>query len=599
MPFSTVVLECLGQNGKHVRQGRRNVNRELMPELKLQQSRLDGRYDILECLGRGSYAEIYVARDNAAPDGAPATVVIKALNMFLQDAPDLDLERTLIANFQNEAVALDRVRHPHIISRLGHGTAIDLAGTTFHYIVLEYLSGGDMAALSRHHPLAIEKALFYLEQVCSGLAHAHECRVIHRDIKPQNLLLTSDKQVVKIADFGVARLETNEGAITRVGTNIYSAPEHNPLVLTGALDLGVIAAGHRQLTPAADIYSLAKTTYALVAGESPRRFAQYAIRELPASVGGLYWSARVLRVLEKATQTRVDDRYPTVQEFWDDLAEAALPPTKPLVGAGLDALSDERRHEGRKPSSDLTVDPDEFTQAPPQPRFEPVQAIAPQASGLREGEKSREGELRRFENAVPADAPGPPPGHTPHYGEGPPQRRPKIVVPISAIETVAKQAAMHRQTPGDTIADFPNQSNGGLPLVQPERRRTGYQRRPAVPRRTSPFLVAALLILAFSGMLLATHKFVTSHWNPFVGLPTLGDVFVIGREGVTTTDVNLRPDASTANPPVGMAEVGSRVRVLASDNNWYEVQVLQHGRAKTDPFTADRGWINKKFVKFD
>ncbi len=120
-----------------------------MPELKLQQSRLDGRFDIIECLGRGSYAEIYVARDNAATDGAPETVVIKALNMFLQDAPDEALEHTLIANFQNEAVALDRVRHPNIISRLGHGTAIDLAGTTFHYIVLEYLSGGDMAALSR------------------------------------------------------------------------------------------------------------------------------------------------------------------------------------------------------------------------------------------------------------------------------------------------------------------------------------------------------------------------------------------------------------------------------------------------------------------
>ena len=53
-----------------------------MSELKLQQSRLDGRYDIVECLGRGSYAEIYVANDNAAPDGAPRTIVIKALNIY-------------------------------------------------------------------------------------------------------------------------------------------------------------------------------------------------------------------------------------------------------------------------------------------------------------------------------------------------------------------------------------------------------------------------------------------------------------------------------------------------------------------------------------
>ncbi len=579
-----------------------------MPELKLQQSRLDGRYDILECLGRGSYAEIYVAHDNAAQDGAPETVVIKALNMFLQDAPDEELERTLIANFQNEAVALDRVRHPHIISRLGHGTAIDLAGTTFHYIVLEYLSGGDMSALSRHHPLQIEKALFYLEQVCSGLAHAHQCGVIHRDIKPHNLLLTADKQIVKIADFGVARLEANEGAITRVGTNIYSAPEHNPLVHTGALDLELIAtvgrSRHAHLTPSADIYSLAKTTYALLAGEAPRRFAQHAIREMPAAVSNHYWSAPVLRVLEKATQTRLEDRYQTVQEFWDDLADAALPQTKPLQGVDVDALSDGSRHDEsaarHRPSSDLSAEPDEFTKAPPQPRFQPVQALAPQASEGSGGRKFALADASGFADVVPADAPGPPPGRTPHYGEVPPERRPKIVVPVSALETASKQEAIHRgQSAKERIAALPNEPNEGRPVIQQTAKRLSYQRRPAAPRRARPFLVAAILILAFSGMLLATHKYVTSHWNPLVDLPMLGDVFVIGREGVTTTDVNLRSDASTENPPVGVAENGSRVRILASDNNWYEIQVLQHGRAKTDPFTSDRGWVNKKFVKFD
>src|SRR5436190_6488965 len=286
-----------------------------MSELKLQQSRLDGRYDIVECLGRGSYAEIYVANDNAASDGAPRTIVIKALNTFLQDEPDEELEHTLVANFQNEAVALDRVRHPNVINRLGHGTAIDLAGTTFHYIVLEYLPGGDLAALTRNHPLPIERAMHYLEQVCSGLAHAHKCGVIHRDIKPQNLLLTADRQVVKIADFGVARLDATEGAITRVGTNIYSAPEHNPLMQTGQLDTTGLTLPHDHLTPAADIYSLAKTTYTLLAGESPRRFAQHAVTELPPHERDAEWAGAVLRVLEKATQNRPEARYQTVEEF--------------------------------------------------------------------------------------------------------------------------------------------------------------------------------------------------------------------------------------------------------------------------------------------
>lgn len=548
-----------------------------MPELKLQQTRLDGRYDILECLGRGSYAEIYVARDNGATEGAPTTVVIKALNMFLDEAPDRELEQTLIANFQNEAIALDRVRHPNVINRLGHGTAIDLVGTTFHYIVLEYLSGGDMAALSRRAALPLEKALFYLEQVCSGLAHAHECGVIHRDIKPQNLLLTGDRQVVKIADFGVARFAASEGAITRVGTNIYSAPEHNPLVQTGSLDLGALASGsHGNLTPAADIYSLAKTTYTLLAGEAPRKFAQHAIQELPAAVSDQYWARSVLRVLEKATQIRPDQRYQTVQEFWDDLADAALPPTKPLDHADLDAR--------RRPSADLAVQPEDVPAAPPKPRFEPVPTPPARIEGT---EARKSANWPTLEDAAPAQKPG----RTPHYGEVPPAARPKIVVPVSAINPSANKIERieRRLSAKERIAALPNESKNGKALG----------RRPVTTRRARPFLVAALLVVAFTGMLLATHKYVTSRWNPFVEISKLGDIFVIGREGVTTIDVRLRPDSSATNPPVGLAESGSRVKVLSSDGNWYEVQVLEHGRPKRDLFTADRGWVNKQFVKFN
>src|SRR5256714_15151883 len=119
-----------------------------MSELKLLQCRVDGRYDIEDCLGRGSYAEIYMARDLAATDEQFREVVIKALKVLLQGYQDTDLEQTLIQNFQNEADALDRVRHPNIISRLGHDTALDLNGTAFHYLVLDYFGVGDHAKYS-------------------------------------------------------------------------------------------------------------------------------------------------------------------------------------------------------------------------------------------------------------------------------------------------------------------------------------------------------------------------------------------------------------------------------------------------------------------
>jgi serine/threonine protein kinase len=535
-----------------------------MPELKLQQSRLDGRYDVIECLGRGSYAEIYVAHDNAAADGAPTTVVIKALNTFLQGTPDMELERTLVENFQNEAVALDRVRHPNIISRLGHGTAIDLAQMTFHYLVVEYLPGGDMAALSRQRALPIDEALFYLEQVSSGLAHAHACGVIHRDIKPQNLLLSADRRIVKIADFGVARLEATEGAITRVGTNIYSAPEHNPLVQTGPLDAGVLHPNRTQLTPAADIYSLAKTTYTLLAGEAPRKFAQHPIREMPESLQHFYWAHPVLRVLEKATNTRPELRYQTVQAFWDDLADAALPPTKPLQAGDLDLK--------RRPSSDLSLKSDQLTAAPPQARFRPI-------SGSGIDDETGYAAASRY------------PSYAPRTSAVPPERHPKIVVPVSEFEARRNREQL---APSGVSADNVR--------VLPDTRGSkaaGHSRRPVESNGYRPYLVAAILILAFVGMLLATHRYVTSEWNPFGRVQQVSDVFVIGREGVTTTDVNLRPSASAANTPVGLAESGSRVKILATEDNWFEVQVLEHGRPKTDPFTSDRGWINKRFVRFD
>src|SRR6266849_1488039 len=158
-----------------------NLRHPPVPELRLENSVVDDRYLVERCLGRGSYADIFLAYDQLG-DGEP--VIIKSLNTSLQGTPDPDLEQTLIENFQNEAIALDRVRHPNIILRLGHGTAADLEGVPFHYLVLEYMPGGDLWSLCRKQPVALDDALFYFQQVAEALAYAHSERVIHRDIKP-------------------------------------------------------------------------------------------------------------------------------------------------------------------------------------------------------------------------------------------------------------------------------------------------------------------------------------------------------------------------------------------------------------------------------
>lgn len=540
-----------------------------MIELKLQQCRLDNRYDVEQCLGRGSYAEIYVAHDNAAQNGEPSTVVIKALNVLLQGVPDVELERTLIENFQNEAVALDRVRHPNIISRLGHGTAIDLASTTFHYLVLEYLSGGDLAARCRQQAFPLDRALFYLEQVCAGLAHAHLCGVIHRDIKPQNLLLTDDCRIVKIADFGVAKIEGGDGVITRVGTNIYAPPEHNPLSHTGQLDASLLAGGAQpHLTPAADIYSLAKTTYTLLAGESPRRFAQRPITEFPASIAAKPWAPAVLDVLRRATQTSAAARPQTVQEFWAELSDAALPPTQML-----------RQPDGEatlfRPDTNLSSASDVLpVAAPPRPRFDTTRDLGKMLAA-----------------------------------QG--KERPRIVVPVTGASTgasVSRAAAQEvsgrerRQTAHEALAGLPD-ARAQSASHQPQHRGASVIKQPAIiASRNARLLVAVLLVAALAGMLYATHNYVRSRfWNTTPATPTQqtnsDEASNVGREGVATTDVNLRPEPGINNNPIGVAEAGSRVRVLSVRNNFYEVQVLQHGRAKDDPDSKDRGWLNKRYLE--
>jgi serine/threonine protein kinase len=498
-----------------------------MKELSLNNSRLDGRFDIQSTLGQGSYAEIYVARDTlAAPNSPHNLVVIKALNVFLQNDLDSDLEHTLVENFQNEAVALDRVRHPNIISRLGHGTARDLRNTIFHYIVLEYLPGGDLARACREKTLTLEKSLFYLEQICAGLGHAHKNGVIHRDIKPQNLLLTEDRKTVKIADFGVAKFSQIDSPVTRVGTNMFAPPEHNPMFAgsTGTLTF-------TKLTPAADIYSLAKSAYVLITSESPRAFANQPISELPYSIRQKPWSDHLLRVLQKATQMDARARYQNVFDFWQDLS---------IIKNLMEA------EENGDRITEILSRSQVVPQAHVSKGYTP---LAPQRPHF---DTSRELNLKNTLSQVD-----------------------KAPLVVRLNEKNIKHSA---NTPPKVFEKETVVVDTNISKAKPARKK-------AFSSRLAIFVI---FIGLFAGILYGTHNYLRGRGI----LPEIRNPFK-KQEATALTDINLRAEPNTDKKPIGLVTMYSRVKILSINGNWYEVAIIEHGRPKENDW-AESGWVSGK-----
>ncbi|MBK8467092.1 MAG: protein kinase [Chloracidobacterium sp.] len=501
----------------------------MMKELVLNNSRLDKRYDISEQLGRGSYAEIYLANDILASAQSPhSQVVIKALNVFLQDDLDDALERTLVENFQNEAVALDRVRHPNIINRLGHGTARDLNGAVFHYLVLEYLPGGDLQNLVRREEVPLKRVLDYVEQICAGLGHAHRHSIIHRDIKPQNLLLTEDRSTVKIADFGVARVNTTDSPITRVGTNVYAPPEHSPMFAgqTGTLTFA-------QLTPAADIYSLAKSIYTLVSGEAPRAFANETLTALPESIDHEEWSDELLQVLQKATHRDPRSRHQDVEEFWN-----ALTVVREIAETGEASTLVRRRS---LPQAHVSRGYTPFAPAKPQFQSEP-----PEVAG----------------------------GFTP---------RP-LSVGINRDQAFdASVITNSGSLNGSNISLKPPATAGGSDIT-PRRKRSRLQR----------LAVFAGFLAMFTGILYGTASYMRGR----AILPEIHNPFA-AQTAVASTDIYLRSAPNTDNDPIGLVTKNSKVRIVNSRDNWYQIDVVTQGRSQTFQPNATRGWLNGKYLDTD
>ncbi len=207
-----------------------------------------GKYKLLDHLGTGGMSSVYLAEHAVMR----RRVAIKVLPMNRVS------DSSYLARFHREARAVALLDHPNIVRAFD----VDQDGD-IHYLVMEYVEGRDLRVLvERNGPLPYLQAAEYIRQAAEGLAHAHEAGLVHRDMKPANLLVDA-KGIVKVLDLGLARFADDEAeaSLTKafdekmLGTVDYLAPEQ-------ALDSHLV-------DPRADIYSLGGTLYFLLTGHPP------------------------------------------------------------------------------------------------------------------------------------------------------------------------------------------------------------------------------------------------------------------------------------------------------------------------------------------
>ena len=203
------------------------------------------RYELGERLGYGGMSTVQVATDRRLE----RQVAVKLLAEHLAD------DSQFISRFRREALSAARLVHPNIVQVFDFG--LDEASGRY-YIVMEYIHGRSGAEIIREETrLGVADTLELVDGACRGLVHAHRMGVIHRDVKPGNIL-RSDDGAVKLADFGIAKAVGQTSQITQagsvLGTAAYLAPEQ--------------AAGE-EVGPAADLYGLGVVAYQLLAGRLP------------------------------------------------------------------------------------------------------------------------------------------------------------------------------------------------------------------------------------------------------------------------------------------------------------------------------------------
>lgn len=277
-----------------------------------------GKYEIRRELGKGSMGVVYEGFD-------PLIQRSVAIKVMRDDELDPSQADELLARLRREAQAAGRLNHPGIVAIYDYGEEASFGGTQVAFIAMELVHGRDLkSVLEGGHAVSIGDVMRWMQAILTALEHAHRHGVIHRDMKPANVILLNDGRL-KIADFGVARLESSE--MTRVGTVLgtpaYMAPEQL---------MGMAVDGR------ADLFSCGVILYQLLTGSKPftggyATIVHKVLHEDPVPPTQLNqalspaWDAVVRRAMAKQPA----ERFQTAAEFAAAVNEAAIGDNEPTV----------------------------------------------------------------------------------------------------------------------------------------------------------------------------------------------------------------------------------------------------------------------------